>query len=497
MADFENRLSVQQEDKIDIISSLVKAWKLFKKTWWIMLVLAAAGMAAAFAYMKLCYIPEYEASASFAVSTGSGGGNTTSYSASVSIQQLSATFPYILESGALKKVVCEDLGVSSLPGTISASVIEETNLFQIRVCSGDPQMAFDILESVIENYPSVAKFIIGNSTMTMLDNTGVPVQPVNPMNMRRSLFLGAVGAILFYSFILFIVSLLRKTVSTEEDLKKYVSLRCLACIPKNYVKRRSGNKQQLMLVDKRVMPAFVEAVNTLRIRTLRQLKETGGQTVLLTSTSESEGKTTIAANLALSCALKGYRVLLIDGDLRHPSIGQMFGIEMQMGLAQVISEKAIMEESAVRYGKTHLHILAGSKPVVNDQIAALLGSGNMKKLIANCKKEYDYIFIDTPPCGMLQDAMILSAVSDAVIMVVRQDFAARDRILSTMGLMADTGTTLLGYVINGEETGIGSYGYGRYGYGRYGYGKYGKYGRYGYGDRKENSEESGSQTDGE
>ena len=100
MAEFENRLSDQQEDKIDIISTLVKVWKLFKTTWWIMLVLAAAGMAA-----------------SFAVTTGSGGGNTISYSASVSIQQLSATFPYILESGALKKVVCEDLGVSSLPGT--------------------------------------------------------------------------------------------------------------------------------------------------------------------------------------------------------------------------------------------------------------------------------------------------------------------------------------------------------------------------------------------
>ena len=488
MAEVEKRLSNQPEDQIDIIYYLVSGWKMFKKTWWLLIILTALGIAGTYGYKKASYRPVYEASASFVVKAG-GSREASSYTTSITIQQLSATFPYILESGALNDVVCEDLGVSSLPGSIFTSVVEDTNLFQIRVRSADPQMAYDILESVIENYPAVARFIIGDTTLTMLDNTGVPEKPANQLSMKRSMAKGAALAIVFYLCIVLLLVMARRTVSSEEDLKRYTAVDCLSNIPEAHLNRRTDKTKQFMLVDQRIAPAFVEAINTLRIRTLRQLKENDGQVVLVTSAGESEGKTTIAANLALSCALKGYKVLMIDGDLRNPSMGRMFGMQQENGLYEVVNGGKNLEEAAVEYEQTHLLVLAGNKPVPNGRIAAVFRSDALKQLMEKCRKEYDFIIIDTPPCGMMQDAAVLSSVSDGVIMVIRQDFTARDRILSAMELLADTNARMLGYVINCEETGIGSYGYGRYGYGHYGYGKYGKYGHYGYGERTEEKRE--------
>ena len=117
----------------------------------------------------------------------------------------------------------------------------------------------------------------------------------------------------------------------------------------------------------------------------------------------------------------------------------------------------------------------------------------LKEALSDIGDEYDYIIIDTPPCGILQDASFLASYSDAVLMVIRQDYQPVNRVIAGLELMADTGTRILGYVINNEAMTFGSYGYGRYGYGNYGYGKYGchkygKYGGYGYG-------ESGRRTD--
>lgn len=108
------------------------------------------------------------------------------------------------------------------------------------------------------------------------------------------------------------------------------------------------------------------------------------------------------------------------------------------------------------------------------------------------------MIIDTPPCGILQDASFLASYSDAVLMVIRQDYQPVNRVIAGLELLADTGTRILGYVINHEAMTFGSYGYGRYGYGNYGYGKYGyhkygKYGGYGYGENRPEDEKSAAE----
>lgn len=245
-----------------------------------------------------------------------------------------------------------------------------------------------------------------------------------------------------------------------------------------------------MLIDRRtVTPSFTEAINALYIRSIRQLRKAGEKVLVVTSAAEGEGKSTISANLALGYALKGHKVLLIDGDLRHPSVGEKFGMKNLYGFDAVLKGEADLEEAVRIYKDTTLDLLAGSRAVDPRQIASLLGSGSVKEYLDTWREQYDYILIDTPPCGMLQDASFLASYSDAVLMVIRQDYQPVNRVVSGLDFLADTGAHILGYVINSESMSFGSYGYGRYGYGNYGYGKYGyhkygKYGGYGYGEKE-------------
>lgn len=479
MREYESRNMESDENKIDIIQGIVKGWKCFKKTWWLLLILAAVGVGIAGIYRLFIFRPVYTASSSFTVATGSYSNN---YTAQITMEQMSATFPYILESGALRSVVMEDLGLTELDADITASALENTSLFQISVTSSDPDLSYNVLQSVIENYPQVARYIVGNTSLTLLDTTGVPTSPSNSIGNRTLLTFGAGGGVVVYLVVLIIFSYTRRTVMSGESLKRYTNVECIGTVPQNYMKRRSSKNKQLMLIDRRTAtPSFTEAVNTLYIRSARRLKKEGQKVLVITSAAEGEGKSTISANLALNYAMKGHKVLLIDGDLRHPSVGEKFGMQNTSGFDSVLREETELEEAVCTYKDTSLDILAGSRPVNQNRIAALLGNQSVKEKLDAWREMYDYIIIDTPPCGILQDASFLAAYSDAVLMVIRQDYQPVSRVVAGLELMADTGTRILGYVINNEAMTIGSYGYGRYGYGNYGYGKYGyhKYGRYG------------------
>ncbi|MDO4974574.1 MAG: polysaccharide biosynthesis tyrosine autokinase [Eubacteriales bacterium] len=484
MAETENRgTETIDQEQIDVTHLLAKAWKQFGKSWWLLLLLLALSVGAELGYQHFFHVDEYEAYASFSISVGSTSSGMTNYNTSVSLTRLGETFPYILESGALKTVVREKLGMSYLPVSISAKVVSDTSLFRIGVRGRDAEICTRVLDAVIENYPQVARYVIGKTTLTMLDYSGVPSSPVNGVSRRALIMRGLEIGGLVYLALLAALIVTRRTVESEEDLKRYTSLRCLATIPRTFIKRRSGKKQPKLLVNqKSVSQAFVEAVNLLRIRVLREMDRREAKVLVLTSAGELEGKSTIAANLALSCAQKGFRVLLIDGDLRHPSIAARFGLEAKRGVVDVLTGRAELEEAIQHYRNGTLDILPGSGAVKAAQVPQLLGRVEMGELIAYGRKQYDYVFIDSPPCGMMQDALMLAAHSDATVLVIRQDFLARSRILEVLDLLADTNVGILGCVINGEEGSVGSYGYGRYGYGS-GYGKYGAYGKYGYGSK--------------
>lgn len=473
-----------EENKIDLLAVIGDMIKRFRETWWLFLIIVLVGAGAGFLKEKTSYHEQYEATASFVVTAGANGNVVAgNYYNKITTEQMNATFPYILTSGALSRVVANDLGMSSVPGMISAEMLGDTNIFQIKVVAADGQTAYDILQSVINNYPQVARYVIGDTQLKLLDETGVPSQPMNQPSYKRSIALGIAGALLLCLLIMVVRTAARTTVKNQDDLKKFLNIKYLCGIPQLYFKRRSTRQNPRILVDNPVMPdIYLEAMDTLQVRLARIMKEKQMKTFMVTSALAGEGKTTTACNIALLLAQKGYKVLLLDGDLRNPSVANLFKLDKgKGGLCDVLDGEKKAEEVICRYEETSLYIIPGGTPV--QRVKRLYTNNVLKELVQRYKEKMDFILIDTPPCAIMNDASLIADSVEGCVMVIRQDYARRDKILLGAEVIAQTGTLLIGCAINGEMTGIGSYGYGKYGYGRYGYGRYG-YGKYGYGKKK-------------
>lgn len=490
-------MSREENGTLDLMVILDDMWKGLKRFFWLGLVIVS--LSASFFYFRARknYVPVYDAYTSFVVNSNQAYGYSTTFYNKTTAAQMSRTFPYIVTSGVLRKVVAEELGVVYVSSGISAEAMAETNLFTIHVTDTDPQMAYDVLLSVIKNYPKVAEYIIGGTQLIMMDESGVPKFPQNAPVFKPAAFKGAIyGGVLFIG-LLFLYAFTRKTVRREEDMKRLTNIPCIGSIPNIHFKKHSSREAQQLLIDNKKVPfGFVEAVRTIRTRIEKESKEKGHKVFLVTSAIPGEGKTTVAANVAIALGKKGKNVLLVDGDLRNPSVLETLGEEpAAYGLKEVIDQTISFSDALRVLKEKNIWIFAGS--VGEQNSTPVVAADFLWKILEAAKKQMDYVIIDTPPSSVLSDAAILARHVHGAIFVVRQDYAKTDRILKGMEMISDTGTDMVGYIINGAQSGITGYGYGRgygygygYGYGsRYSYGSSYGYGKgYGYGQDKKKEE---------
>ena len=185
-----------------------------------------------------------------------------------------------------------------------------------------------------------------------------------------------------------------------------------------------------------------------------------------------EGKTTVSVNLALSLARKGARVILVDADLRRPSVKAALGIrEPSQGLidAAALDDPAQSASLLASVEGSTLRLLAGDTPRKDVRQAPVR---KIFRVIDFLRTQADYIILDTPPCGLLADSVSLARAADCAIYVLGAGAVQAPQALDGIQYLAESGTALLGCVLNGVQTRGQRYGYG-YGY-HYGYG-------YGYG----------------
>lgn len=443
-----------------------------KRLLWLGILLVIMGAAFFIWRTYSTYKPVYRASASFTVFvTNPLYAESRTYNSSMA-EQMEKTFPYILTSSALSDLVKQELGLTALPA-ISANVINNTNIFTLSVTSGDPQLAYDVLNAVIECYPGVAEFVVGSTEMNLLDESGLPTVPINSKDYVAAGKKGvAVGVVLWVALVL-LFAVTRATIHNEQELERIINLRCIGLLPaaKGYRKGPKGVACPVLSKENDKF-GFSESVRLLRIRVEKEMREQGKKVLLVSSAIPGEGKTTVAANLAVALAHKGKRTLLVDCDLRNPSVAAIFGKENMLGLSDYLNRKTEVKDIICPLETKNFFAVFGGKPVSN--AAELLARKGMQDFIEAARGIFDYIILDTPPSFLLADAAELAKWADCAVMVIRQNNASRDQILDGVQLLSDSGLPLIGCVLNGVERGVlnGSYGY--YGYG----GKYGSY----YGD---------------
>lgn len=468
--EYQNKNSIEKLDLGEIGMLLREIWRGVKRLFWIPIGLAVIFSAALSVRAFIQYSPVYTASATFTVNITGQTGSTSYYNAATA-KQLAKTFPTILTSGVLEDIVANDLGMAGIGASIRAEAVEDANLFTIYVSSNNAEHSHNVLLSVIENYPQIAEFVVGDTNLTLIDDSGVPSEPANSVSYASCIKKGVLAGVIIGLVVIIILTFSKATVRSEDDLKRMFSTKCFALLPEITSKKRTKLPPPVLVNKPGTTVGYSDTVKLLTRRVDRAMKENGAKVMMVTSTMAGEGKTTVAINLALTMAEQKLRVALVDCDLRNPSVHRYLDMDIYAGAAEYIEKKAEYEDVIIEKDDCLTVINAGDD---SGRAAELLDSSRVGELIEKLEQNNDFVILDTPPVGMFSDAFILSENADSVLFVIKRDYAPRNKILRAVESMHESGAKLLGYVLNGVEASHGSYGYG---YGSYRYSKYRKYDR--------------------
>lgn len=208
-----------------------------------------------------------------------------------------------------------------------------------------------------------------------------------------------------------------------------------------------------------------EAYNELRTNLIFSIPSSDSKVIAVTSSITSEGKSTTCVNTAISFADIYGKTIIVDCDLRRPNVDKLLGLQNKKGLSNLLVNDCKFEDVVIKTKHKNLDvIIAGNIP---PNPTELLSSDSMLKLIGQLKKEYEYIFLDTPPTNIVIDTSILVKLVDGVILVVRQQLAEKKMLQDAIKRLRFANAKILGFVLNDMPSVNQKYTKGKYGYDQY------------------------------
>lgn len=227
----------------------------------------------------------------------------------------------------------------------------------------------------------------------------------------------------------------------------------------------TGSSQAKTRQAARDVSLFEESIDSLRTCLLLSEPQSESRILAISSAVSGEGKTSVAAQLAVSVARStGETTLLIDGDMRSPDIHNVFGIPNEPGLAQVLGGEGTVNQAIVTTWSNYVHILPAG--VLKDSPHKLLGDDSLLKLLAELRKTYRHIIIDTSPILSACESLVLAKAADGALLCTMRDLSRIDQVQKAYERLVNTGARPLGAVLNGVPTGRYAYLYGAYAYAR-------------------------------
>lgn len=462
----EERIDGGLVPQIDLISML----KDIAKEWWAILLLSLAVALFADIWVNVTYQPEYKTSTTFVVTAK--GMNTNVYQNLNSTQQLAQQFTEIMDSNVLKKKVAQDLKMSSLNIDSSVDLVPETNLITLSVKAGTAVESYRILQSIMKNYNTVSDYAIKNVIIETIQSPAVSMAPVNPLNEKKTMIIAFIAAAAVFMVLVAGLSYLRDTIKNPKDVTSKLDTRLLGSIyhekKSKSIKLRKKKEFVSMLISNPLRSfQYAESNKMMSSRVRSYMDKENAKTLLVTSVMENEGKSTVAANLALGLAQEGSRVMLIDCDFRKPAQYKIFDMEGKDAddLGKVLTGKAGTENLICNWNDTNLYMILNRTS--SNSIEALLKSTTLRQIVGFCRQNMDYVIIDTSPLALVSDTEELAQMADASVLVVRQDTVFTKDINDAIDILNNTRGKVLGCVLNDASSSQITGSTAHYGYGGY------------------------------
>ncbi len=443
----------------------------------IFIILAAvSGFLAVSGFYIATYEPEYTSTATLYVTTKNDGASTLS--SLYLTKEMAGSFTEVFESAAMKKEIAQDLGVESINGKISVDFISETNLITLKVVSDTPKNAYLIINSAITQYVDVSDYLYTNANLSVFKNPTIPQSPSNSLSYKLK---GALAGFVLAAMVaaaISVFSFFRPTIKNTHSARKSLDGKIVGTIPYtrkhrlviSNLLRKNRRKHTLLITSFELGMPFIEA--TKRVTTIMRhaMQRNGDKVLVVTGVTENEGKSTFAANMALSITQKDYKVLIIDGDLRKPALHKIFNHEGARGysFADIVKGKTDFSKIPVKI-TDNLYCVHQFRAVADS--SSRISHPRVEKFMEYARENFDFIVIDTSPVCFTSDFEGFLKHGDAACVVVRQDRASVGAINDVADVVNAHKKHFAGFVLNFFKPDLytlNNYAY-RHRNGRYGY----------------------------
>lgn len=451
--------NVQNENLLTIVKCIIK--DILQR--WIVIVAVMIVFGSVFDFMKtVTYVPQYGTSMT---ATLSGGEDT--FKNIDKVQSYVNTLDYLMNSNNAKSYVKKKMPISKT--TYKAEVtLKQANVVKIKVTADTKREAYFSIKLLNDWYRENTERYSFPYNITVLKESKFSTKPVNPNSHIKNFLIGAVGSGFVLSCLLGLYFFLRDTIKSEEEVENKLDTRLYAKLPFEVKKREDArNKKAILITSLKTSFFFRESMNKLRSKVEASSDKHGYKSFMITSAYENEGKSSVAANLALALAKNGRKVVLVDADFNKPAVFKIFDLDGSKSLNKAI-EGTSSWSSQVVSDRSGLDLLPCSQDSLKSEI--LTNSKKLDEIMKELREEYDFVIVDTCPAYLLNEPMAMNELVDATLFIVRQDYATSDVINETVKRLTYVKDNVLGVVfknvVSDGNKGTNNYN-NRYGYNKY------------------------------
>lgn len=451
--------NVQNENLLTIVKCIIK--DILQR--WILIVAVMIVFGSVFDFMKtVTYVPQYDTSMT---ATLSGGEDT--FKNIDKVQSYVNTLDYLMNNNNAKSYVKKKMPISKT--TYKAEVtLKQANVVKIKVTADTKREAYFSIKLLNDWYRENTERYSFPYNITVLKESKFSTKPVNPNSHIKNFLIGAVGSGFVLSCLLGLYFFLRDTIKSEEEVENKLDIRLYAKLPFEVKKREDArNKKAILITSLKTSFFFRESMNKLRSKVEASSDKHGYKSFMITSAYENEGKTSVAANLALALAKNGHKTVLVDADFNKPAVFKIFDLDGSKSLNNAI-EGTSSWKSQVVSDRSGLDLLPCSQDTLKSEI--LTNSKMLEAIMKELREEYEFVIVDTSPAYLLNEPMAMNELVDATLFIVRQDYATSDVINETVKRLTYVKDNVLGVVFKNVVS-VGNKGTSNYN-NRYGYNKY-------------------------
>ena len=426
---------------------------------WLWLIALGGVLAAGASFAVSMTMPRvYEASTTLLVNQSQNPG-VVAYNDILTNERLTRTYGELIRKRPVLEQAIKKLqlpySVEQLGKMVSTRVIRDTTLLELTAESTDPRQAAEMANAVAEAFIEQWPESMGFGKVAIAEPAVEPDAPVRP-KVAQNVLLAALVGLMLAAGVALLLEYLDDTVKSGEDVARLLGVPTLG-----HVVQLKGSEVQELAPTAKVgsQSPVAEAFRSLRTNLQFSMLDRPGNAILVTSAGPGEGKSTMAANLAAVMAQAGMRVVLVDADLRRPSLHRAFGLKNSQGLTTALLRSGSLEGEVLQPGGVNNLVVITTGPLPPNP-SELLGSPRMAAMVGTLKGLADVVLFDAPPL-VVADPGVLAGLVDGVLLVVDASATRSEALERAKDALDRAGASgkLVGAVLNRLTERSGSYHY--------------------------------------